>query len=236
MRALADSNGSPSGGAGTGGDARDRSFTGLDGGRLHRNRRARAGGLARVQARARSLRQDALRLADLDASASRSFGAAFRLESGPERDAADGIDRPWQADRRCRRDLAWLAAHGNPALVADVAVAFGGSSLEKVHQRHPDLWSMVGELNGAVDRIDCLTARLDHRPHPNQAAGIGAGRKSDGCSSGPAHGAMPRNRRSDCKCRRHARSPAASRWPSRSHGSAATDGALRSALLRVATR
>lgn len=186
-----------------GGDARHRRFTGLDGGRLHRNRRARAGELARVRAQARSLRQDALRLADRDASASRAFGAAFRLEPGTERDAAisrASIDAARASAVLGRRaivavgDLAWLAAHGNRALVADVAVAFGalraavagartnvsfdlaaltsgGSTLEEVHEGHPDLWSIVGELNGAVDRIDCLTAQLDHRAAPTEEPG-----------------------------------------------------------------
>ncbi len=44
--------------------------------------------LADVRGGARSLRQDAFGLTDLDASESRVFGAAFMVEPSPERDAA----------------------------------------------------------------------------------------------------------------------------------------------------
>jgi formiminotetrahydrofolate cyclodeaminase len=84
--------------------------------------------------RARSLRETALRLADEDSEASAAFGAAYRLEKGPERDAAIG-----EASVAAARassvlgrhavdaidDLEWLALHGNPALIADVVVALG---------------------------------------------------------------------------------------------------------------
>ena len=200
-RALAESTGSPGGGAGTGLmlaiaaslASMVAGYTEADG----------HGELARLRARARSLRQDALRLADRDASASRAFGAAFRLEPGPEREAAisrASLDAARASALLGRRaigavgDLAWLGAHGNRALVADVAVAFGalraavagartnvsfdlaaltsaGSTVEQVRERHPDLWAMVGELNGAVDRIDRLTAGLDHRAAPTEDPG-----------------------------------------------------------------
>jgi formiminotetrahydrofolate cyclodeaminase len=88
----------------------------------------------RIRERAQALRQEALRLADDDASASKAFGAAFRLEPGEERDeairrasveaaAASAVlgERAIEAID----DLAWLATNGNRALVADVVVAFG---------------------------------------------------------------------------------------------------------------
>ena len=123
-RALAESTGSPGGGAGTGLmlaiaaalASMVAGYTEADG----------HGELARLRARARSLRQDALRLADRDVSASRAFGAAFRLEPGPKREAAisrASLDAARASALLGRRaigavgDLAWLAAHGNRALV-----------------------------------------------------------------------------------------------------------------------
>ncbi|MFC8304589.1 cyclodeaminase/cyclohydrolase family protein [Specibacter sp. NPDC057265] len=90
-------------------------------------------------------------------------------------------------------DLGWLASHGNPALIADAVVAFGalraaitgartnvsfdlaalksgGATLEQIQQQHPALWSTVGRLNAALDRIDGLTADIDHRAAPTDAA------------------------------------------------------------------
>jgi formiminotetrahydrofolate cyclodeaminase len=158
--------------------------------------------LDNVHARARSLREAALRLADEDASASQAFGAAFRLSPGPEREAA-----VHQASVNAARasavlgeraigaieDLGWLAAHGNPALVADVAVAFGalraavsgartnvsfdlakltsaGAGLDQVKEQQPSLWAMVEHLNAALERIDELTAGIDHRSAPTDRA------------------------------------------------------------------
>ncbi|MBP2386219.1 cyclodeaminase/cyclohydrolase family protein [Paeniglutamicibacter kerguelensis] len=197
-RALAESTGSPGGGAGTGLMlAIAASLTSMVAGYTEADAREH-GELSRVRARARSLRQDALRLADQDASASRAFGAAFRLEPGPERDAAisrASIDAAKASAVLGRRaivaigDLAWLAANGNPALIADVVVAFGalratvagartnvsfdlaaltsgGSTLEQIRDRHPDLWAIVDDLNDAFDRIDRLTAEIDHRAAP----------------------------------------------------------------------
>lgn len=156
---------------------------------------------AEIRERARALRQEALRLADDDASASKAFGAAFRLEPGKERDeaisrasveaaAASAVlgERAIEAID----DLAWLATKGNRALVADVVVAFGalraavagartnisfdlgslrsaGTSLEQVREQQPDLWAAVEKLNGAMDRIDGLTAAIDHRAAPTDA-------------------------------------------------------------------
>jgi formiminotetrahydrofolate cyclodeaminase len=89
-------------------------------------------------------------------------------------------------------DLGWLASNGNRALVADVVVAFGalraavtgartnvsfdlaalrsaGATLEQIRERHPTLWSTVEHLNNALDRIDFLTAGIDHRAAPTDA-------------------------------------------------------------------
>ncbi len=89
--------------------------------------------------------------------------------------------------------LAWLTVHGNKALIADVVVAFGalratvagartnvsfdlaaltshGSTMDQVREQHPDLWAKVGDLNTALERIDTLTAGIDHRAAPTDAA------------------------------------------------------------------
>jgi len=90
--------------------------------------------LAEVHARVRSLRETALRLADEDASASQAFGAAFRLDPGPPREEAihrASVDAAKASAVLGERaigaiaDLEWLAANGNRALVADVVVALG---------------------------------------------------------------------------------------------------------------
>ena len=197
-RALAESTGSPGGGAGTGLmlavaaslTSMVAGYSGDDGGEP-----------ARIRERAQALRQEALRLADEDASASKAFGAAFRLGPGEERDeairrasveaaAASAVlgERAIEAID----DLAWLATKGNRALVADVVVAFGalraalagartnvsfdlgslrsaGTSLEQVREQHPDLWAAVEKLNAAMDRIDELSTAVDHRAAPTDA-------------------------------------------------------------------
>lgn len=198
-RALAESTGSPGGGAGTGLmlavaaslTSMVAGYSGDDGGEP-----------AGIRTRARALRQEALRLADDDASASKAFGAAFRLEPGPDRDEAirrASVDAAASSAVLGERaiaaidDLAWLATNGNRSLVADVVVAFGalraavagartnvsfdlgslrsaGATLDQVREQHPDLWAAVEKLNGAMDRIDELTAAIDHRAAPTDAA------------------------------------------------------------------
>jgi formiminotetrahydrofolate cyclodeaminase len=162
--------------------------------------------LADVHARARSLREAALRLADEDASASQAFGAAFRLDPGPERegaihrasvDAAKASAVLGEHAIDAMGDLEWLASNGNPALVADVVVAFGalraavtgartnvsfdlaaltsaGRTLEQIRQEQPALWSTVENLDAAVDRIDRLTAEVNHRSAPAGSGSQGA--------------------------------------------------------------
>ena len=197
-RALAESTGSPGGGAGAGLMlAVAASLTSMVAGYTEPEEHQR-GELANVHARARSLREAALRLADDDASASEAFGAAFRLEPGPERE--DAIHRASVEAARASAvlgdraidaigDLGWLATNGNPALIADIVVAFGalraavtgartnvsfdlaaltsaGATLESVREQHASLWATVEHLNAALDRIDELTAGIDHRAAP----------------------------------------------------------------------
>lgn len=199
-QALSESTGSPGGGAGTGVmlavaaslASMVAGYTDADG---------RQGTVDSIRARARTLRQEALRLADEDSAASRAFGAAFRLEPGPERDeavrgasveAAKASAVLGDHAIAAFDDLAWLATHGNKALIADVVVAFGalraavagartnvsfdlaslrstGASLEQIRDQQPDLWAAVEKLTDAMDRIDRVTAAIDHRAAPTDA-------------------------------------------------------------------
>ncbi|MEV4989028.1 cyclodeaminase/cyclohydrolase family protein [Pseudarthrobacter sp. LMD1-1-1.1] len=201
-RALAESTGSPGGGAGTGLMlAVAASLTSMVAG-YSGNGEDDGGEPAGIRARARALRREALKLADDDASASKAFGAAFRLEPGPERDEAirrasleAAASSAVLGERAIQAidDLAWLATNGNRALVADVVVAFGalraavagartnvsfdlgslrstGATLEQVRQQQPDLWAAVEKLSEAMDRIDTLTADINHRAAPTDAA------------------------------------------------------------------
>ncbi|OAE03556.1 cyclodeaminase/cyclohydrolase family protein [Arthrobacter sp. OY3WO11] len=133
-RALAESKGSPGGGAGTGVMlAIAASLASMVAGYTEPKEGQRAE-LASLHERAQALREAALKLADDDAAASEAFGAAFRLERGPERDEA--IHRASVNAARASAvlgeraaaaidDLGWLATNGNPALIADVVVGFG---------------------------------------------------------------------------------------------------------------
>lgn len=197
-QALAESTGSPGGGAGTGVMlAIAASLTSMVAGYTESEGHQRTE-LAGVLARARSLRESALRLADEDASASQAFGAAFRLEKGPAREDAihrASVDAAKASavlgDRAIAaiRDLGWLATNGNPALVADIVVAFGAlraavsgartnvsfdlaaltsadHTLGQVREQHPALWATVERLTSALEQIDELTAGIDHRAAP----------------------------------------------------------------------
>ena len=87
-RALSESAGSPGGGAGAGVMlAIAASLTSMVAGYTEPEDGRRTE-LDQIHARARSLREEALQLADEDASASKSFGAAFRLDPGSEREEA----------------------------------------------------------------------------------------------------------------------------------------------------
>lgn len=155
--------------------------------------------LVRMQAQA--LRKDALRLADQDPVASRAFGAAFGLEPRADRD--DAISLASVAATKASAELgmraieaidglAWLAVHGNVALIADVVVAFGalratvagartnasfdlalftshGNTLDPIREEHPELWAKVSDVNATLERIDSLREGIDHRAAPTDA-------------------------------------------------------------------
>ncbi|MCD4850478.1 cyclodeaminase/cyclohydrolase family protein [Arthrobacter sp. AK01] len=133
-KALAEATGSPGGGAGTGVMLSiAASLTSMVAGYTQAEE-AQHEQLGDIHARAHALRQAALQLADDDASASNAFGAAFRLDPGPERDAAihqasvDAAEASGVLGKRAIEaieDLGWLASKGNPALIADVVVGFG---------------------------------------------------------------------------------------------------------------
>jgi formiminotetrahydrofolate cyclodeaminase len=151
-----------------------------------------------LRGRARRGRETALRLADQDAAASERFGSAFRLQRGKQRDdaireasveAARASAELGNQGTDAVADLEWLARHGNPALIADVAVAYGalraaiagartnvsfdlasltssGESLEEVRERHPVLWRTVQDLDVVLRRIDRLSGEIEHRATP----------------------------------------------------------------------
>ncbi|WP_457962449.1 cyclodeaminase/cyclohydrolase family protein [Arthrobacter sp. D1-29] len=201
-RALAESSGSPGGGAGAGVMlAVAASLTSMVAGYTEAKEEQRKE-LADIHTRAHSLREAALRLADEDASASQAFGAAFRLDPGAERedaihrasvDAAKASAVLGERAMDAIGDLGWLASNGNPALIADAVVAFGalraaitgartnvsfdlaaltsaGCTLEQVREQHPGLWATVERLNAALERIDGLTASINNRAAPTDAA------------------------------------------------------------------
>lgn len=196
--ALAESTGSPGGGAASGVmlaiayglTSMVAGYTQLDGD-LARE-------CAELRERARAGRETALRLADQDAAASESFGSAFRLERGKQREDAirDASVEAARASAALGKqgtdvvsDLEWLARHGNPALIADVAVACGalraaiagartnisfdlgsltssGESLSDVRKRHPVLWETVEELDTVLGRIDRLSDEIEGHATP----------------------------------------------------------------------
>lgn len=169
--------------------------------------------IAALRMRAEERSRSALRLADADAHASRAFGEAFHLPPGDERDqavraasieAATASARLGEQAVDAIDDLEWLAEHGNPALVADVAVAIGalraaitgartnvsfdlGSvrtaqvSLEDIRDEEPGLWRLVAVFDRALERIDRIAASIDPRAAPTDAA--------DGASTAP--GSVP---------------------------------------------
>lgn len=180
-RALAESVGTPGGGAGAGVMLAEELDSILD--------------------RAQQLRRTALQLADDDAAASHAFGAAFKLERGPERTEAIRSAAVGAAQSSAVlgehaitaiTDLSWLAQNGNPALISDVVVAFGalratltgartnvsfdlatlrssGSTLEAVQQHHPELWASVERLDSATTRIDEAALAVDARAAPTDS-------------------------------------------------------------------
>jgi len=208
-RALAEPIGSPGGGAGAGVmlaiaaalTSMVAGYTEPEEDRSAGQRVTQPAELEAVIAGAQKLRSRALELADEDATASAAFGKAFAMERGPERKKA--IHEASLSAARSSvilgehatgaiADLTWLAEHGNPALIADVVVAFGalraavtgartnasfdlaalkssGSSLDQVRQQHPELWASVEALDDAIARIDTATQSVDDRAAPTDA-------------------------------------------------------------------
>lgn len=199
---LSQSTGSPGGGAGAGvmlGIAA--SLTSMVAGYTEADpdRRERR---AEILSRAAELRETALQLADDDSAASHAFGAAFNLDKGPQRDeairqaavgAAQSSAQLGEHAIAAIDDLAWLAEHGNKALIADVVVALGalraavagartnasfdlatlkssGSTLEEIREQHPDLWVTVDTLGTAISHIDACAASVDDRAAPTSHA------------------------------------------------------------------
>jgi formiminotetrahydrofolate cyclodeaminase len=142
--------------------------------------------LAALLERARELRRTALRLADDDAAASSSFGAAFRLEPGEERERAiqeasvDAARASAALGARADQaivDLEWLAEQGNHALVADLAVACGAlraavtgartnvsfdlASLTSTGDTLRDVRERHPRLWEAVHQFDAAISRID---------------------------------------------------------------------------
>lgn len=120
--------------------------------------------------------------AERDAAISQVSVDAAQASAVLGRCAVDAID-----------DLAWLADNGKKALIADIVVAFGalraalagtrtnlsfdlasltsgGIELAEVRQQHPGLWSLVGEFNAAMERIDGLAAGIDPEAVPTHDA------------------------------------------------------------------
>ncbi|HJX77092.1 cyclodeaminase/cyclohydrolase family protein [Glutamicibacter sp.] len=90
--------------------------------------------LSLIDSRAKELKDKALKLGDQDAAVTNAFGAAFRMEQGPDRQQAvkDASIQAAKASAALGElaitaiaDLQWLAEYGNRALIADVAVALG---------------------------------------------------------------------------------------------------------------
>ncbi|GHD41662.1 formiminotransferase-cyclodeaminase [Mycetocola manganoxydans] len=198
--ALAESTGSPGGGAASGVMlAIAYSLTSMVAGYTSVSD-SLADELSALRARATAGRKTALLLADSDAAASESFGSAFRLK--PHEGRADAIrDASVEAAHASADlgkqgaaavgDLEWLAEHGKPALIADVAVACGAlraavagaranvnfdlSALESgsagssapVAEEHPVLWETVQELDAVLARIDRLAAEIEGRDRLN---------------------------------------------------------------------
>jgi formiminotetrahydrofolate cyclodeaminase len=197
-KALAESTGSPGGGAASGVmlaiayglTSMVAGYTQVEG-ELEAER-------ASLRDRARRGRETALRLADQDAAASERFGSAFRLQRGKQRDdaireasveAARASAKLGNQGTEAVADLEWLASHGNPALIADIAVACGalraaiagartnvsfdlasltssGESLADVRKRHPVLWQTVQDLDVVLRRIDRLSGDIERRATP----------------------------------------------------------------------
>lgn len=184
--ALAESVGSPGGGAGAGvmlGIAA--SLTSMVAGYTHAEPDQQEE-LEAIHVRAQNLRRTALQLADDDAEASNAFGAAFKLERGPARDDAVRAAAVGAAESsavlgdhaiEAIEDVAWLAQYGNRALIADVVVAFGAlraavagartnvsfdlATLRSAGSTLDEIKQQHPELWATTQRLDAAIARID---------------------------------------------------------------------------
>ncbi|MGO3257200.1 MAG: cyclodeaminase/cyclohydrolase family protein [Glutamicibacter ardleyensis] len=203
ISALALSDGAPGGGAASGIMlAIAASLTSMVCGYTSTKDQGEQESLNGINSRAQELKGKALELGDQDAAATNAFGAAFRRDPGRERQRAVA-DASIQAAKASAAlgelaitaiaDLAWLAEHGNPALIADVAVGLGAlraavtgartnvsfdlsklatdqTGLTEVRGAHPHLWQVVQELTAAREEIDRITAAIDDRAAPTDGA------------------------------------------------------------------
>lgn len=186
MGGLAESNGSPGGGAAAGVMlAMAAALTSMVAGYSDADGELNEE-LAQIRLRAGSLRDTALRLADDDSSASRAFGSAFALGTGDERDAAireasiDAARASAAVGERAAEavgDLGWLAEHGNRSLIADITVAFGAlraaitgartnvsfdlASLRSTGETLGDVRERHPALWATVQRFDRALERID---------------------------------------------------------------------------
>lgn len=199
INALAISDGAPGGGAASGIMlAIAASLTSMVCGYTTADDQNQQDALSSIDSRAQQLKSKALELGDQDAAATNTFGAAFGMEPGPSRQQAVEAASVQAAEASAAlgelaitaiADLAWLAEHGNPSLIADVAVGLGalraavtgartnvsfdlsklatdGTSLAEVHRAHPQLWQKVEQFTEAREDIDRITAAIDHRAAP----------------------------------------------------------------------
>ena len=199
INALSISDGAPGGGAASGIMlAMAASLTSMVCGYTSSGDQKQQDSLSSIDSRAQQLKSKALELGDQDAAAANAFGAAFRMEPGPSRQQAIDAASVQAAAASAAlgelalgviADLAWLAEHGNPSLIADVAVGLGAlraavtgartnvsfdlsklatdhTGLAEVRGAHPQLWHMVQQLTEAQEEIDRITAGIDHRAAP----------------------------------------------------------------------
>lgn len=185
-RALAESVGSPGGGAGAGVMlATAASLTSMVAGYTEPDPQQQEE-LTSILERAQQLRRTALQLADDDAAASHAFGAAFNLERGPERTEAIRSAAVGAAQSsavlgehaiQAIEDLSWLAHHGNRALISDVVVAFGAlratltgartnvsfdlATLRSSGSSMDAIQQQHPELWASVERLDHAITRID---------------------------------------------------------------------------
>ncbi|QJU54889.1 cyclodeaminase/cyclohydrolase family protein [Herbiconiux sp. KACC 21604] len=129
-----------------------------------------------IERRARKLRARALELADADAAVSGAFAPAYSIDDRREREEA--VAQVSAAATRTSQligeaalalpdDLEWLARHGNPALLADVAVARsalrGALCGARTNLTADGGDELTADERASLARFDEAIARLDAR-------------------------------------------------------------------------